>query len=60
MASRRLGKKLGDLTYRDPGADAYEAHHRARILRHLRNRAQQHGFGLIHLETGELLEGAVS
>jgi hypothetical protein len=60
MKSRRLGKKLGDFTYRDPGADVYEAHHRARILRHLRNRAQQHGFGLIHLETGELFEGAVS
>ena len=50
----------GDWTYRDPGADAYEAQHRARTLRHLRNRARQLGFALINLETGELHEGAVS
>ena len=50
----------GDWTYRDPGADAYEAQHRTRTLRHLRNRARLLGFGLVHLETGELLEGAVS
>lgn len=50
----------GDLDYRDPGADAYEASHRTRTLRHLRKRAGQLGFGLIKIETGELLEGAVS
>lgn len=50
----------GDLDYHDPGVDAYEVHHRARTLHHLRKRAGQLGFGLINVETGELLEGAVS
>jgi transposase len=50
----------GDLAYHDPGADAYEAAHRAHSLRHLRKRASQLGFGLINIQTGELLEGAVS
>jgi transposase len=50
----------GDLDYRDPGADAYEAQHRARTLRHLRNGARQLGFGLIDLETGELVPATVS
>ena len=50
----------GDWDNRDPGADAYEAQHLTGTLRHLRNRARQLGFGLLHLETGELLEGAVS
>jgi transposase len=50
----------GDLDYSDPGAQAYEEHHRARALRNLRKRATQLGFGLISVETGELLEGSVS
>ena len=45
----------GDIQYNDPGALAYEAQHRNRVLRNLRNRAQQLGFGLMNLETGELL-----
>jgi hypothetical protein len=50
----------GDLDYNDPGAQAYEDHHRARTLRNLRNRARQLGFGLVNAETGELLPGPVS
>ena len=50
----------GDLVYRDPGALAYEQLHRARTLRGLRKRANQLGFGLLNLETGEVLDAAVS
>ena len=50
----------GDLDYNDPGAQAYEEHHRARTLRNLRNRARTLGFGLVNVETGELLDGSVS
>ena len=50
----------GDLDYNDPGAHAYEEHHRARTLANLRNRARQLGFGLVNVETGELLQGPVS
>jgi transposase len=50
----------GDLDYSDPGAQAYDAQHRTRVLRNLRNRAQDLGLGLVNLETGELLPGRVS
>ena len=50
----------GDLVYRDPGADAYDAHQRTRMLRRLRQRATTLGFDLVHRETGEILEAAVS
>ncbi len=50
----------GDIDYSDPGANAYEAQHRTRTLRNLRNRAQRLGLGLINLETGEVLERGVS
>jgi len=50
----------GDLDYRDPGANAYEANHRDHTIRNLRNRARQLGFGLVNVETGELLQGPVS
>ncbi len=50
----------GDLEYNDPGALAYEEQHRVRTLRNLRNRARQLGFGLLKVETGELLPGPVS
>ncbi len=50
----------GELDYRDPGADAYEAKHRTQTLRNLRNRARQLGFDLVNLETGELTSGSVS
>jgi hypothetical protein len=50
----------GELDSRDPGADAYEAQHRNRTLRHLCNRARQLGSALINLETGELAPGTVS
>ena len=50
----------GDMDYKDPGAEAYEEQHRARALQNLRNRARQLGFGLVHIDTGELLQGPVS
>ena len=50
----------GDIDYSDPGADAYEAQHRARTLRNLRNRAQRLGLRLIDLETGEVLPAEAS
>jgi transposase len=48
------------LVYVDPGADAYEAKDRARVVRRLRQRAEHLGFGLVNLSTGEVVEGAVS
>ena len=48
------------LLYQDPGAAAYTAHHRARVLRHLRQRAATLGFALVNRDTGEVLEGTVS
>jgi hypothetical protein len=50
----------GELDYADPGASAYEEFHRERTLRNVRNRAKSLGFGLVNLETGEALQGAVS
>jgi transposase len=48
------------LIYADPGADAYDTQHRTHVLRRLRQRARNLGFGLIDLSTGEVAEGAVS
>jgi transposase len=48
------------LIYRDPGADAYDTQHRTRVLRHLRQRAENLGFVLVNRQTGEIVEGAVS
>ena len=48
------------LVYADPGADAYDAQHRTHVLRRLRQRAANLGFGLVDLSTGEVAEGAVS
>lgn len=50
----------GDFSYADPGADAYDAHHRALLLTRLRHRAKKLGFALVNLESGELLETVVS
>lgn len=50
----------GDFNYRDPGAETYDAQHRARAVRSLRARAQRLGFNLFDAETGELLEPVVS
>ncbi len=50
----------GDIAYSDPGIEAYEAQHRTRSLRNLRNRAHRLGLGLIDLETGQLMEPGVS
>jgi len=46
--------------YRDPGAAAYDAQHRTRVLRRLRQRAANLGFSLVNRDTGDRLEGAVS
>jgi hypothetical protein len=48
------------LVYQDPGAAAYDAHTRERVLRRLRQRAAHLGYVLLNRETGELLQGAVS
>jgi transposase len=48
------------LVYIDPGAEAYEAQDRTRVVRRLRQRAEHLGFGLVNLSTGEVIEGAVS
>ena len=50
----------GELDYADPGASAYEEQYRKRALRNVRNRAKRFGFGLVDLETGELVQGAVT
>jgi transposase len=46
------------LVYHDPGAAAYDAQHRQRVIRRLRQRASELGLALIDRATGELLEGA--
>ena len=50
----------GDLVYQDPGAAAYDAHDRVRVVRRLRQRADHLGFDLVSRATGELVEGSVS
>jgi hypothetical protein len=57
LVYRTLRDGLG---YQDPGAAAYDAQHRVRVLHRLRQRAAHLGFSLLNRETGELLEGAVS
>jgi transposase len=48
------------LVYRDPGAAAYDAQHRQRVIRRLRRRAANLALALVNRQTGELLEGTVS
>ncbi len=48
------------LVYADPGAAEYDARDRTRVLRRLRQRAENLGFTLVDLKTGELAEGAAS
>jgi transposase len=50
----------GDFAYHDPGVAAYDAKYREQLTRRLRRRAANLGFALVNLETGELLEAAVS
>lgn len=45
----------GELTYDDPGADAYEARQRSQQLRRLRKHAAHLGFNLVDLTTGEVM-----
>ncbi|HXV60337.1 MAG TPA: IS110 family transposase [Vicinamibacteria bacterium] len=48
------------LVYTDPGAAAYNAHDRQRILRRLTQRAADLGFALLDMQSGELLQASVS
>lgn len=48
------------LVYVDPGADAYDAQDRTRVVRRLRRRAENLGFALVNLSTGDVVEGTVS
>ena len=48
----------GELTYRDPGADAYDRQQRSRVLRRLRRTATTLGFELVNRNTGEVLQPA--
>lgn len=48
------------LVYADPGAETYDTQHRTHVLRRLRQRAANLGFGLVNLTTGEVAEGTVS
>jgi transposase len=48
------------LVSHDPGAAAYDARHRQRVIRRSRQRAANLGFSLVDRGTGERLEGAVS
>jgi transposase len=50
----------GELTYRDPGANAYDQQQRARVLRSLRKRAATLGFELVNRDTGEVLSLATT
>ena len=50
----------GGFVYQDPGAATYDAQHRARVLRRLRQRASTLGFGLVDLSSGEVLPSSVS
>lgn len=50
----------GDIQYADPGADAYDARHRQRIVARLRKRAQNLGLALIDPDSGELVGSVVS
>jgi transposase len=45
----------GDISYADPGAEAYTQLHRTRLLKSLCKRAHQLGHALVDLSTGELL-----
>jgi hypothetical protein len=50
----------GEIDYVDPGEAAYDQRHRERTLRNVRKRAQRLGFGLVNLDTGELIQDTVS
>lgn len=50
----------GQLVYRDPGADPYDAEQRTRVLRRLRQRAASLGFELVNRATGEVLVAGTS
>jgi hypothetical protein len=43
------------LVYTDPGADAYDAQHRKHVVRRLKQHAENLGFALVDLSTGEVV-----
>ena len=51
---------MGTVVYRGPGAAAYDAHHRARVIRNLRRRAADLGLELVDRSTGAVFGDAVS
>ena len=50
----------GDFTYQDPGCDAYNTQYRKRTIKTLCKRAEQLGFNLVDVDTGELHQPFVS
>jgi hypothetical protein len=52
-------ERRGDLSYRDPGASAYQELHRNGLINSLRRRAEQLGLSLINLQNGEVLDHAL-
>lgn len=47
----------GNFVYEDPGAAAYDLHHRDSVIRRLRQRAAALGLTLVNDQTGEILDG---
>ena len=58
--ARKLAILVYRMLYHDPGAAAYDAQHRLRVVRRLRQRAANLGFSLVNRQTSELIEGTVS
>lgn len=50
----------GEITYQDPGPDAYAQRQRTKALRNLKKRAKSLGFELVQVDSGELLVEGVS
>jgi transposase len=48
----------GELAYRDPGPETYDAQQRTRLLRRLRQHASQLGCELVNRDTGEIIPAA--
>jgi hypothetical protein len=50
----------GDISYQDPGTEAYEAKHRTRAGHNLRRGADHLDLTLLNTETDEILQPVVS
>ena len=48
----------GELAYRDPGPESYDAQQRTRLLRRLRQHASTLGCELVNRDTGEIIPAA--